>query len=73
MAKHYGTHNLSVNPSPEMFARALIDTSDRYTRGMMSRATFKSHMASLWGRIEHGGLKERVIALVDPLSSTRIR
>jgi hypothetical protein len=57
--------NLPIQPSPEMLASALISTSDRYTRGYMTRGTFKRHMRALWCQIEDAGLKPRVLALLE--------
>lgn len=50
----------------ERFARALQSTSDRYYRGCLSKATWKSHMASLWGQVRAAGLYDNVLELVDP-------
>jgi hypothetical protein len=50
----------------ERLARALMSTGDSYRRGCMSRLTYRSHMASLWGQARVHGVMAEVEAQVDP-------
>jgi hypothetical protein len=48
-------------------ARALYTTHERYQAGCMTHSTWKSHMASLWGTVDHYGLRPLVITALDVL------
>lgn len=55
----------------ERFARALQSTTDRYLHGCMTRPTWSDHMQSLWGQVQHAGLRADVLRLVErPIADT---
>jgi hypothetical protein len=50
-------------------ARALHNTTQSYRAGLMSHATWKSHMASLWGTVDAKGLRTAVTFEVGQLTA----
>lgn len=55
------------------FAAGLEDTARRYSMGLMSHATWRTHMRSLWDIVDARGLRTEVCTIlgIDPHSPTK--
>lgn len=62
------TRPIDTETEVNAFAIALQSTTDRYQHGCLSHATWKSHMESLWGTVRARGIRNDVIAVLDPES-----
>lgn len=47
------------------FARAITSTRERHERLCMSRDTYRSHTASLWGQVAAAGLTDAVKIIIE--------